>query len=898
MATVTGTDGNDIIVPGFSSPGVAGIAGDGDDVIAAGDGNDTVYGGGGNDSIHGGEGFDVDVLSGDAGDDTLDGGAGSDVLAGGAGNDTYVTDDPYFEDSIIEDAGQGFDSVRAGRSFTLTANLEALELLGTEELNGFGNAAGNRITGNAGANILRGEAGDDTIGGGDGDDLLDGGAGRDRLDGGIGNDLLQAGDGDDTLDGGTGDDVLGGGAGNDALAGGEGADALVGEAGNDRLAGGAGADTLRGGDGRDSLEGGDDGDALTGDGGDALLDGGAGDDRVTLSLTGAQFAALGVAEREALRSFVESPSGHVLTLPGGPTIRNVEQVELLVDGVPPVFDRYTLTPGNDRFVGNDRDETVTALAGSDTVDGGGGNDDLFGDDGDDSLTGNAGDDSLSGGAGNDTLTGGFGLDVIDGGEGIDTISFTGEGAAAIDMAAGRATIGGSVETFTGIEHALGSGGNDTITGSTSADSLAGGGGDDQVSGGGGNDTLSGGAGHDRLLGGDNDDRIEGGDGDDTLQGGAGKDSFVFSGAFGFDVVEDFERGQDVLSFARSLVPAFEALDSSGNGILDDADDDVSIVLGSTVITLPTGQIVVRGTVGLTGDDFSRQINGINVGGGPGNDALSGTDRDDVLRGLGGNDTLSGGPGWDALYGGDGNDSLIGGTGADLFSGGNGTDTVDFSFTLGGGTIDLMNGIARTFDRFGTEIVEVLQDVENIVGTRRSCTIIGDNGDNLLRASADGAGRHTLLGNGGNDTLVGSWHYDLLDGGSGDDFLIGGMAGDTLIGGDGNDTLDGGTGSPLAVGTGNNVLTGGADADVFVIQGHAVTRCDRITDFAQGTDLVRLGSNFASNYAVLDSNGNGVLDDPDAQVRIIGGDTYILFNASTRLTFDNVVGLTADDFVFV
>lgn len=60
----------------------------------------------------------------------------------------------------------------------------------------------------------------------------------------------------------------------------------------------------------------------------------------------------------------------------------------------------------------------------------------------------------------------------------------------------------------------------------------------------------------------------------------------------------------------------------------------------------------------------------------GADALTGSERADVLVGGKGNDTISGGQGSDALYGSDGNDQLNGGTGNDALFGGAGSDTIN------------------------------------------------------------------------------------------------------------------------------------------------------------------------------------------------------------------------------
>jgi Ca2+-binding RTX toxin-like protein len=74
--------------------------------------------------------------------------------------------------------------------WVLGDNLEALQLQGSADIDGAGNAAANNLQGNAGANSLDGAAGSDTINGNDGDDLVIGGLGNDLLRGGTGADTF------------------------------------------------------------------------------------------------------------------------------------------------------------------------------------------------------------------------------------------------------------------------------------------------------------------------------------------------------------------------------------------------------------------------------------------------------------------------------------------------------------------------------------------------------------------------------------------------------------------------------------------------------------------------------------------------------------------------------------
>ena len=288
----------------------------GDNVLEGLEGKDTLQGMGG-----------ADTLLGGAGDDVLDGGTGPDVLRGGEGNDVLVVDDPG--DITSEATNEGTDTVLASISWSLSNNIEALQLTGANAIDGTGNALGNLIIGNDADNVLSGLRGADTLRGGGGNDKLLGGADVDSLEGGDGNDTLDGGPGSDFLAGGKGDDtyllnafagdvvtelpgegtdtvivaysytlwanvenlVLTGelhanGTGNEGnnriignprpneLQGLEGDDTLEGAGGADTLLGGGGSDLLIGGGGADSLNGGNRADTLVGGLGDDMLRGG------------------------------------------------------------------------------------------------------------------------------------------------------------------------------------------------------------------------------------------------------------------------------------------------------------------------------------------------------------------------------------------------------------------------------------------------------------------------------------------------------------------------------------------------------------------------------------------------------------------------------------------------
>ena len=129
----------------------------------------------------------ANVITGNAADNVIDGKAGGDKMVGDLGDDIYYVDN--VADVVVENSGEGIDTVRTSSSYVLGSHIENLELL-SGAVNGTGNAWANTITGNAAANTLYGLSGND---------VLMGGAGADTLIGGFGADILTGGDGADTF---------------------------------------------------------------------------------------------------------------------------------------------------------------------------------------------------------------------------------------------------------------------------------------------------------------------------------------------------------------------------------------------------------------------------------------------------------------------------------------------------------------------------------------------------------------------------------------------------------------------------------------------------------------------------------------------------------------------------
>ncbi|MFC3182596.1 calcium-binding protein [Cypionkella sinensis] len=317
--TLNGNLDDDRLFGGVGDDSLIGL--NGFDTLSGEAGNDRLYGGSDRDSLAGGDGDDA--LYGGTEDDTLDGGGGNDMLvgdggddhlSGGAGNDIYLIDSAA--DRVIELSGEGYDTVRSSviaLSGGDYAEVEVLQLQGTQHLDLSGGGQVVQLIGNSGQNTL-------TSGGMDGESLY-GGAGNDvllaltaftrvELYGGTGDDRYflydptldhvheTANQGFDvvetdsvTLDASAGADYgqnievlrLLGTAALDLTGGGT-VQRLEGNAGTNRLTGMANAESILGGAGNDTLDGGGGNDTLAGGADCDELHGGAGADRFVFDL--------------------------------------------------------------------------------------------------------------------------------------------------------------------------------------------------------------------------------------------------------------------------------------------------------------------------------------------------------------------------------------------------------------------------------------------------------------------------------------------------------------------------------------------------------------------------------------------------------------------------------------
>jgi Ca2+-binding RTX toxin-like protein len=106
--TLTGNDGNDILIGGTGKDTLIGNAGN--DTLIGGNGTDLLLGNAGDDLLYGGNG--TDTLEGGLGNDTLTGGSGGDVFvfASGEGTDT-ITDFKLSNDKIGLTGGLTFENL-------------------------------------------------------------------------------------------------------------------------------------------------------------------------------------------------------------------------------------------------------------------------------------------------------------------------------------------------------------------------------------------------------------------------------------------------------------------------------------------------------------------------------------------------------------------------------------------------------------------------------------------------------------------------------------------------------------------------------------------------------------------------------------------------------------------
>jgi len=745
----------------------------------------------------------VNILTGNTGANTLDGGAGADTMAGGAGNDIYMVDDGG--DVVLEASSSGTDEVRATVTYTINLYTEHLTLLGTANINGFGNAATNSLVGNSGDNTLDGGGSTDHLFGGAGDDTyivdtldsitenLNEGTDTVVVVGSVGH-TLSANVENLTLTGtanlnGVGnalDNIIIGNDGNNSLNGDAGSDTISGGAGNDSIAGGSGADTMSGGTGNDTYSVDDVGDLITENPGE-------GTDWVSSSVN------------------------------------------------------YTISANVEHLVLTGTAAVGTGNSGSNTIAGNSSVNTLFGLEGDDVLDGGAGADTLVGGAGDDFYR------VDNPGDVVTEVSA--EGTDLVEASISY-TLTSEVENLT-LSGAL----NIHGTGNTSANTITGNTGANSLSGGDGNDVLNGNDGVDTLVGGNGNDSLDGGSGADTLDGGANDDAYIIDNtsdviltaneSSGTDTVltsVNYTLGANLENITATGVNVITITGNSGNNVLTGKGDgtlaggagnDTYYIFGNEVVSESASSgtdTVYAPTYTLTSNVENLVLIGTLNYNGTGNTLAN------TIIGNSGNNTLDGGTGNDVLIGGVGNDTYLVNTTADSVTEnvGEGVDTVITSVT--GYTL--------------------AANVENLVLGGSVATGTGNSDDN------------TITGNSAANTLNGGDGADVLDGLTGNDVMNGGLGDDVFYVDSSSDNA-------------NENASAGTDT-VYASVTYAMNTGSRVNVenlILTGTSNINGTGNSLVN-TITGNSGNNTLDGGAGADSLIGGagdDTYIVDDVADAIS---------------
>jgi trimeric autotransporter adhesin len=849
------------------------------------------------------------VIIGNSLANTIDGKTGVDMMAGGLGDDIYFVENAG--DIVVENDGEGVDTVKSIIDYSLGENVENLTLTGTADIDGYGNSLDNILTGNSGKN---------------------------RLTGGIGNDIYvvdnagdvvteNAGEGIDTVQSSI-SYALGFNLENLTLTS---ATGLVGDGNalNNVITSGAGNDTLSGGDGNDIYVVNNTGDVVT-----ESLD--QGTDTVQASVS------------YSLNANVEN-----LTLTGsadinatGNSLDNIitgNNSNNVLDGGLGA-DTLTGGAGNDMYVVDNTCDVVTENMGegTDTVQSsisytlganaenltltGTANIDGTGNELDNVLTGNSGANNLIGGIGNDMYVVDNTGDVVteNAGEGTDTVQ------SGISY-----TLGANVEnlTLTGTANIDGTGNelDNVLTGNSGANKLTGGAGNDVYvvnntddvvieNAGEGTDTVQSsisytlGANMENLTligtatlngmgntldnvitGTGKDNVLDGQAGADTMIGGAGNDTYVVDNA-GDVVLENASEGSDTVqsSVSYTLGGNVENLTlTSSAGNIDGIGNTLNnVITGNSLSNVLDGQAGVDTMTGGAGDDTyivdnsgdivtEKTGEGIDAVWSSINYALGANLENLTLLGAGdingdGNsldNVIIGNKGDNNLYGYAGNDFLDGGEGADIMGGGTGNDVY---------VMDNVNDIVQE------NVGEGVDTVQSTVTYS-----LGVNVENLTQtgtANVDGYGNglhNVIYGNSGNNILDGGAGNDTMVGGAGDDTYVVDSTGDVITenAGEGVDTVRTNLAYTLTSNVENLTLTGSTDINgTGNAQGNIITGNggNNVLDGGAGTDTLLGGA--GNDTYIVDNTGDMIIENAGE-----GIDT-VRSSASYTLS-DNVENLT-------
>gem|GEM_PF-6201668 len=308
---------------------------------------------------------------------------------------------------------------------------------------------------------------------------------------------------------------------------------------------------------------------------------------------------------------------------------------------------------------------------------------------DDVITGNDSNNIINAGDGDDLIDGGAGLDTIDGGEGTDTATYESLNAAVTVSGDTIFDINGNIETVTNIEN---------ITGTNY------------------NDTFNSDAGNNNYLGADGDDIFDASVGTDNFQGGDGTDILHFNAIdTNVSLTIDLGQADFKTAIGGAVNTSFNRIESIIGSFQSDTvtyastSEDVTVNLQTNFATGLGGDADynISGIENVTGGSGNDRIAGdsftnfLDAGAGNSDVLLSTTNQDGTLNlALLGNQ-ISGYTGGDEELTGDtvvnfegfehtgtGNQIVTGstldniirtGSGDDIINGGAGADTLDGNF---------------------------------------------------------------------------------------------------------------------------------------------------------------------------------------------------------------------------
>jgi len=574
------------------------------------------------------------TLIGNSGSNTLDGSTGADTMLGGMGDDVYYVDDT--RDIVSENVDEGYDTIRSSVTYTLSENVERLELTGSAVIDGYGNALDNVIIGNGADNTIDAKEGADAMAGGAGNDtyIVDntGDTVIEELDAGddhvIASVTYTLSDnverltlvGTDTIDG-TGnvlDNTLIGNGANNILDGKEGTDTMVGGAGDDTYyvdntadtvwenlsegvdtiyssvsyvlpdnvenltligdgninAGGNGLDNILIGNGSDNhISGGGGNDLLDGKGGNDTLEGGIGNDTLIGGIGNDTFV---YNLKDDLDTIRDEGGEDTLRFNEGFSLDNVALRVVNTDGVMTAQVRV-LNEGGCEMADQGFDFTVTKDSKSNYVS------PIehfaFSDGSIKSF-----DDLLIktqityATHRQTTITTGRNDDIIYGNS-RNNIIYAGTGHDIVYAGSG----GDKIYAQGGNDTVFGSTGNDTIEGGCGIDILSGSTGEDIITDMTGNNALLGGYHDDVITAGKGNDFIAGGYHDDVLSGGEGYNIFAFNRGDGRDTILPAAGAHNTLSL-NDIAYRDIALRKNGNDLVVDLGCNSQVTLKSWYVS--------------------------------------------------------------------------------------------------------------------------------------------------------------------------------------------------------------------------------------------------------------------------------------------------------------------------